>query len=236
MSQTYSNLATEPKELFIETNVASLSVSSTFTTSNFAKNLASATVWASDPNSKILHMFQNSTGLKYLNLAELNVTSLGASGNNSYGIAGLKSISSLETLILPKTMNNVRGEICKTCVNPIYIPDVPIFEMDEGIYGYVVRNLNQASNVHLIIGENTTLHFTGGVANYASIYQSSNIKLTFLGDHIQTRNNAIVAQGSTITVEYHSSRGEWADPSFKENSALWGTLTQYTWVDLDAQP
>lgn len=238
-----ASLSNTITEFYVSPNVATMTSGNGLYQSLFHDcPIASATICCSSSKDPTLHMFSHNnhkTTLKYLNLAMPNVTVMGNSGTGTSGQysspSGIKNVTSMETLILPPNLTDWCGEFCRTCLNPIQMPDVSLLNLRGGYQGNAGYIMQSCYNIHLVFGTNTKVNLVNG-SNYPVIKTSSNITLTFNGDYLPTVENAIVAQGSTITVEYHSSRGEWADPSFKENSALWGTLSQYTWVDLDAQP
>lgn len=245
-----------PTEVYIGDNFTKkISLNGIVSTTGVLSNVASVTIdfkgyntytdpYQGDFNNYNLigAIFNNAKKLKYLDLSGCtNITQLGSYDYSSANLI-LTGATALETFIFPPNIDKLCiNNSFKTCVNPIIFPEVATLTMFCGTNpGNPSANyfLNCATGpLHFVVASGTRFVF-GNNHNYRIIDDSNNITFTFESSYLPQSDPdhpAIFARGSHITIRYHSSRGEWQDPSFKENSTLWGTLSQYTWVDLDAE-
>lgn len=165
--------------------------------------------------------------------------------NGSTSFTGLNLMSPvLETILLPKNLEVFRGKLTRYCANPIYLPNVATFTW---VYDYNGAFSNTDNVLTYVVASDTRFVWeyvskdTVPTRRYAFINSKSTYKTRFVfeGGYLpQNSNNhpsSCFANGSNVEIAYHGKLGEWADESFKTNADLWGTLSQYTWIDLDAE-
>lgn len=185
----------------------------------------------------------------YLDIGKVGVTKLGRqSGATVVGDMPSNGINAtMEKMILPETLQTwfapVNGEFKGGIRDTLYLPATDTLTINSyysNAYPYPLFLNANAVETHIVVASQTRLLFHGVTYNSSKIvypFSNSTVRVTFEGGYLPTYTpNFHFAVNSRITIEYHSSRGEWQDPSFKEDTVLWGNLNQYTWVDLDAEP